>query len=189
MNLTVFRYAGQVTARVFLRPSLPLLAVALVVSGCSSHEVSAAQAAAEHRAEATAARQQLSEIPPPSKTRFMAVHSFDTWENPYITVQPDMVTLHVLLADANPTNYGVGGMLRPAGARREQLNLSPDKLSEAIAAVPQSSWPYGRVVAVEEAHQTPAKQEPVVRRRMEATVATLSDLGVVAYDLGEGSLR
>ncbi len=128
-------------------------------------------------------------IPPPSKTRYMAVHSFEGWQNPYITVQPDMVTVHVLLADANPTGYGIGGMLRPVGARREELNVSPDKLGEAMSSIPQTAWPYGRVVAIEEAHKTPPAQEPVVRRNMEATVGKLNDLGVIAYDIAEGTLR
>ena len=128
-------------------------------------------------------------IPPPSKTRYMAVHSYDGWENPYITVQPAMVTIHVLLADANTSLLGAGGMLRPVGARREEVSVSPDKLGEAMSSIPQTAWPYGRVVAVEEAHKTPAKEEPVVRRNMEATVGTLNDLGIMAYDLVEGNLR
>ncbi len=128
-------------------------------------------------------------IPPPSKNRYMAVHSFEGWENPYLTVQPDMVTVHVLLADANTTPYGAGGMLRPVAARREELNVSPEKLGEALSAIPQSAWPYGRVVAIEEAHKTPPKQEPVVRRNLERTVGTLTDLGISAYDINDGTLR
>lgn len=119
----------------------------------------------------------------------MTVHSFDAWENPYITVQPGMLTIHILLADANPVSYGAGGMLRPTGARRQEVNVSPEKLGEAMSSIPQSSWPYGRVVAVEEAHNTPAKVEPVIRRKMETTVGTLNDLGIVAYDLPDGTVR
>ena len=128
-------------------------------------------------------------IPPPSKNRFMAVRSFDSWQNPYITVQPGMLTLHVLLADANPVTYGAGGMLRPINARRQDVNISPEKLGEAMSAIPDSSWPYGRVVAVEEAHKTPQKEEPVVRRNLEATVGTLNDLGIIAYDPTDGTVR
>ncbi len=150
------------------------------------------QAKAELRAEQNALlnsrRDQLNQIPPPAKSRFMAVHTMESWENPWITVQPDMVTLHVLLADPIPA-AGTGGMLRPVGARRQELNLSLSKLAEAIAAIPQNSWPYGRVVAIEEAHKTPAAGLPAVRRSMESVVGTLNDLGVVAYDLGEGNLR
>ena len=150
---------------------------------------SAAEAGAEHRAEVATEREQIAMIPPPTKTRYMAVHSFESWENPYLTVQANMITIHVLRGDANTTPYGVGGMLRPVGARREELNVGPEKLEEAMAAIPQNAWPYGRVVAVEEAHNTPAAQEPVVRRNMERTVGMLSDLGIMAYDLSEGSLR
>ena len=119
----------------------------------------------------------------------MAVHSFEAWENPYITVQPEMLTLHVLMADANTTGIGTGGMFRPIAARRQEISISLEKLAEAMTSVPQGSWPYGRVIAIEEAHKTPAAVEPMLRRNMEATVAALSDLGVMVYDLNEGSLR
>ncbi len=131
----------------------------------------------------------MSMIPPPSKSRYMAVHTFEAWENPYITVQPDMLTLHVLMADTNTSGLGAGGMFRPIGARRQEISISMDKLADAMTSVPQSSWPYGRVIAIEEAHKTPAAAEPLVRRNMEAVVAALSDLGVMVYDLNEGSLR
>ena len=134
-------------------------------------------------------REQLETIPPPSKSRYMSIHTFDSWENPYVTVQASMVELHVTRGDTNTTPIGVGGMLRPVGARREELNLSMDDLGKAITAVPQDAWPYGRVVAIEEAHQIPASAEPAVRRNMEVTIARLNDLGVVVYDLQEGSLR
>ncbi len=172
--------------------SLSLASRPLLSTGCTSHVVSAehhAEAAAELHAQIAAERQELELIPPPSKNRYMAVHSFDSWENPYITVQPGMLTIHILLADANPTPYGAGGMLRPIGARRQDVNVSPEKLGEAMSSIPQSSWPYGRVVAVEEAHNTPKTVEPVVRRRMETTVGTLNDLGIVAYDLPGGTIR
>ena len=98
------------------------------------------------------------------------------------------MTLHVLLADPIP-QAGAGGMLRPIGARKEDLNISLNKLGDAISSIPASSWPYGRVIAVEEAHKTPAAGLPAVRRSMEEAVRGLNDLGVVAYDLSEGSLR
>ncbi|NYF79322.1 hypothetical protein [Granulicella arctica] len=125
-------------------------------------------------------------IPPPSKTRYMAVKSLSSWENPYLTVQGGMLTLHVMLADANTSDLGVGGMLRPAGARRQDLNIRVSDLPAALNAVPQDSWPYGRVVAVEEAHNTPKDASPQVRRNMEVTMQMLSDLGVVVYEWNEG---
>ena len=115
----------------------------------------------------------------------MAVHSLTSWENPYLTVQENMATLHVTLADANPSTLGTGGMLRPAAARRQDVIIRTADLPTALAAVPESSWPYGRVVAVEEAHDTPASARPAVRRNVEATLKTLGDLGVVVYEWNE----
>jgi hypothetical protein len=137
---------------------------------------------AAQRSEADSERQELELIPPPSKTRYLNVHTLDAWENPYLTVQANMVTLHVMMADANPSTYGVGGMMRPVGARRQDLNVSLDKLGEALRAIPQSSWPYGRVAAVEEAHKIPVSARPQVGRSTEAAMKTLNDLGIVVYE-------
>jgi len=147
------------------------------------------QAKANQEAERNAQRLQIEQIPLTTKSRFMAVHNFESWENPYLTMQAGTMQLHVTLADANTTPYGQGGMLRPIGARRQVLTIYPEKLGDAMTAIPLSAWPYGRVVAVEEAHKTPASAEPQVRRTMEAAVAILSDLGIVVYDLSEGNLR
>jgi hypothetical protein len=55
-------------------------------------------------------------------------------------------------------------------------------LPTALNAIPESSWPYGRVVAVEEAHEVPVSARAVVRRNVETVIRTLSDLGVVVYE-------
>jgi hypothetical protein len=164
----------------------------LLASGCKAPSLptpAREQAVAQQHAAADSAREQLQMIPPPSKNRYMVIHSFESWENPYITVQSNMLELHVLQADANPSDVGAGGLLRPVGARRQELNISPDKLADAITAVPQSAWPYGRVIAIEEAHKIPKAAEPAVRRQMEIAIGKLNDLGVVVYDPTEGSLR
>ena len=182
-------YSANVTVRAI---SASLLMV-LAVSGC--HKSTSPRAAVtpqqknELRAEREMQREQLDMIPPPAKTRFMEVHTFDSWDNPWITVQDSMITLHVVQADENPSQVGVGGLLRPKGARREDVSIAPEKLAEAIAAVPESAWPYGRVIAIEEAHKVPAEKEPAVRRTMEAAINTLSDLGVSVYDPVEGKLQ
>jgi hypothetical protein len=170
--------------RYFLLPAALLLPVAL--TGCTrtaSPSVAETKAiAAQERQEISLARQQMELIPPPSKTRYMAVKSLTLWENPYLTVQGAMVTLHVVQADANTSGLGVGGMLRPIGARRQDLNVRVNDLPAALNAVPQNFWPYGRVVAVEEAHGVPVSARPEVRRNMETVIKTLNDLGVVVYE-------
>jgi hypothetical protein len=164
----------------------PALLLPLALTGCTrtaAPSVTEARAmATEQRQEIDAARQQMELIPPPSKTRYMAVKSLSLWENPYLTVQGGMVTLHVVQADANKSDLGVGGMLRPIGARRQDLNVRLSDLPAALNAIPQDFWPYGRVVAVEEAHEVPVSARPEVRRNMEKVIKTLSDLGVVVYE-------
>jgi len=166
------------------------LTASTMLSGCNRAAAGTPVATANPR-EVETARQQMELIPPPSKTRYMAVRSLSNWENPYLTVQKNMVTLHVTLADANASDLGTGGMLRPAAARQQVLNIGGDRLPDALTAVPENSWPYGRVVAIEEAHDTPASERPAVRRNMEAAIKTLSDLGVVVYEWSEsgGGLR
>src|ERR1700722_10949274 len=160
----------------------PALLLPMVFTGCTRTAApSAAETralAAQQRQENDLARQQLEMIPPPSKTRYMAVKSLTLWDNPYVTVQGAMVTLHVTLADANTSELGVGGMLRPRSARRQDLNVRVSELGTALNAIPNGSWPYGRVVAVEEAHNVPVSDRPQVRRNMETVMKELSDLGV-----------
>jgi hypothetical protein len=179
-------------------PSFPLLAaraaslllapvlLTALVTGCSRSTAAADRGAHPvphlQQAQLEQIRQQLDLIPPPSKNRYMAVHSLSTWENPYLTVQGSMLTLHVTVADANPSPLGTGGVLRPVGARRQDLNIRTSDLPIALNAVPQTAWPYGRVVAIEEAHDTPAAARPQVRRNMEAAMQSLNDLGVVVYE-------
>ena len=174
---------------VFVRRYLllfPTLLLSFSLTGCTrtaAPSVAEAKAlAAEERQEVDLARQQMELIPPPSKTRYMAVKSLPLWENPYLTVQGGMVTLHVVQADANTSDLGVGGMLRPIGARRQDLNVRVSDLPVALNAVPHNFWPYGRVVAVEEAHEVPVSARPEVRRNMEKVIKTLTDLGVVVYE-------
>lgn len=119
----------------------------------------------------------------------MAVRSVESWENPSITVQPGMLELRITLGDPNPSPMGAGGMLRPVAARQQELNIGLDKLDEAVSSIPQSAWPYGRVIALEEAEKTPRSAEPQVRRNMEIAIGKLNDLGVVVYDLNSGTVR
>ncbi|MBW4038108.1 MAG: hypothetical protein HIU91_04385 [Acidobacteria bacterium] len=173
-----------------LLPICVLPTVLISCIGCHHGPVDASTLSpAEQRVELETQREELEQIPPPTKSRYMSIHTYKSWENPVLTIQPGMLELHVTLADSNPTPIGVGGMFRPIGARQEELNISTNTLGDAISAVPQTSWPYGRVVAIEEANKTPPSAEPAVRRNMEATISKLNDLGIVVYDLESGKLQ
>ncbi len=171
---------------------LPSLLLPLCLLGCNHSPASTSTDAravnAQQQRLTDDARAQMELIPPPSKTRYMAVKSLTSWENPFLTVQGNMVTLHVTMADANTSGLGQGGLLRPVGARRQDLNIRTSDLPSALNAIPQNAWPYGRVVAVEEAHNVPVNARPEVRRNMEAAMQTLNDLGVVVYEWTEGGV-
>jgi hypothetical protein len=172
---------------------LSVLSLPLSLTGCRTQSTVNAKPTAEQKAEMRAElqdeREMLDKIPPPAKSRYMAIHSFESWENPYLTVQANMVELHVTRGDPNPSTVGLGGMLRPEAARRAELNIGNDKLGEAMSSIPADAWPYGRVIALEEAHHTPPAAEPAVRRNMEATIARLADLGIQVYDPTDGKLE
>ncbi len=141
---------------------------------------------AEQKAQATATerdaeRAQLAAIPLPTKSMYVDVHEPSAWSNPFLSVGPDMISLRVIQADANTSPVGEGTMLRPAAARRQELQLRPADLAKAIAAIPPSAWHYGRVVAVAESGAAP-KDRPKIRRNVEITIQQLNDLGVVVED-------
>ncbi len=137
------------------------------------------QASQQARAAQDSARQELDQIPPPSKSLYLAVHSQEGWANPFVIVDADMLTLQIVLPDANPSPLGQGGLLRPVSARKQTLQIHIAELPKALTALPAEAWPYGRVVATAEAATTNRTARPAIRRKMETTIQMLNDLGIV----------
>ena len=69
------------------------------------------------------------------------------WRNPYLIVRADGVALY----DA---------------ADSAEIILKPEEVLPALARLPASNWPYGRVVAAEEAgiHGTSEQERVAIRR-------------------------
>jgi len=165
-------------------PSTLLLLAA--VAGCSksappnASPTTEAHQRAQAAARATAtAREQIDEIPPPAKSRYLAVHTQESWQNPFLVVGRDSIRMRIILPDANPGAYGTGTMLRPADARKQELDVRLADLPNALSAVPIGAWPYGRVAAVEETPVSTRADRPQIRRNVEATIQILNDLGIV----------
>ncbi len=142
---------------------------------------------AEHQAQAQATerdqeRAQLEQIPLPTKSLYTDIHDPTEWANPFLSVGADTLTLRILLPDANPSPVGQGTMLRPEAARRQELQLRPSDLDQAIVAIPAGAWRYGRVIAVAESPSAAPKDRPKVRRNVEAVIQQLNDLGVVVEE-------
>jgi hypothetical protein len=125
------------------------------------------------------ARQELEQIPPPSKNRYLNVHTQEAYGNPFIVVHPQTVTLNVLFRDQDPNAFSAGGLLRPVKARKQEVDVRLVDLPQALASLSPDVWPYGRVVAIEESPAAPRTERVAIRRNVEATIQILNDLGVV----------
>jgi len=143
------------------------------------------QAIEKERAQAAALdadRDQLDSIPLPSKNVYMAIHTRQSWQNPFLVVTKSTVSLSMLFPDMGPQNTPGATFLRPQAARRRVLELRLSDLPEALVALPQNVWPYGRVIAIEEDPSATRQDLPQVRGNVEATMQVLSNLGVVTYE-------
>lgn len=126
-----------------------------------------------------AARVSLEEIPPPSKHLYVNVHSTDAWQNPFLTVHRDSLTLRVIFPQQTTSALDAGTLLHPAAARRQELEIRMSDLPEALSAVPDFAWPYGRVVAIEESPTASRQDRAQVRRNVEQAIRIVNDLDVV----------
>lgn len=171
----------------------------LLLPGCSNHasqedKQAAAQAAAARQQQADeiaaarkgirAAEGRLDQLPPPSKARYLQVHSQQGWANPFLIVNRRTITLRIENPPEGTLPGGKlpGGVLHAAGPRKSDVTLRLIDLPEALAALPEDCWPYGRVVAVEEDLATPRPERPQMRRNVEAVMAMLNDLDVVVNE-------
>jgi len=156
------------------------------VVGAAKKAVSAEQEAqAKAQAKATAREEQraaLSRIPLPTKSQYVNVHEPAAWANPFVSVGSETIDLRITLVDANPSEVGQGTMLRPEGARRQELQLRPADLAEAVVALPGGAWRYGRVIAVAEIPGANTKDRSKIRRNVESAIQQLNDLGIVVEE-------
>ncbi len=185
-------YPWRVIHHIKIKGFAALVLLAIAVAACHKEEqavVSVAQTAvnAQHKAQAAATerdqqRAALAAIPLPTKSLYVDVHEPGLWANPFISVDAETLNLRVSMADANPSNVGQGAMLRPAAARRQELQLRPGELVQAIIALPPGAWPYGRVIAIAESPVANRKDRSKVRRNVEVAIRQLNDLGLVVEE-------
>lgn len=168
----------------------------ILTGGCKRSETSsnnaantAAQAKEQARklAQATArkvdeARLELEQIPPPAKSHYMAIHTRESWINPFLIVGGENVTLRVMSPDRTSNSALPSAMLKPTKARQQELEVRLSDLPDALGALPPEDWPYGRVIAVEEDPAETRANRLQVRRNVEATMQMLGNLGVVIYE-------
>ena len=127
-----------------IRKSLRLwliLSYGISLAGCSQEKV----------AQPPAPETVLQAIPAANSAQFERIHDMRTWRNPYLIVRPDGVAL----LDA---------------ADSAEIRLKPAELLPALAALPASNWPYGRVVAATENSAKSSEQDSIAIRRNKGIV-------------------
>ncbi len=103
----------------------------------------------------------LQAIPAADSAKFERIHDMKTWRNPYLIVRPDGVALLDVADNA-------------------EIILKPAELLPALAALPASNWPYGRVVAAAENTTKPSDQDGVAIRRTKGIVGGILESAHIA---------
>lgn len=108
--------------------------------------------APEDAATAASPEVRIQKIPPADPQKYAGQRDMKAWRNPYLIVRVDGV-----------------GLLDVSN--NEQQIVDPDKLSEALAKLPGSAWPYGRVVAIQEISASGSDEDKAKLRKNRALVA------------------
>jgi hypothetical protein len=167
--------------------SAALLALAisasLAVSGCRNqgNTFDMSRHAAQWAAAETAARQELAQVPPPLKSVYLNIDQEPQWQNPYLSIEQNMIQLRIYLPDENASPVDRGGLTRMRSARKQVVNIRLAELPQALSSLPDGAWPYGRVVAIGREKETP-QNRAWFPNHLEITVRALEDMGVVVDD-------
>jgi hypothetical protein len=173
------RFSGlRSTALLALTLSAPL-----AISGCrnSGNNFDMSRHAAQWAAAKTSARQELTQIPPPLKSVYLNINQEPQWQNPFLSVEQNMIQLRIYLPDENASPIDRGGITRLSSARKQVVNVRLAELPRALSALPDGAWPYGRVVAIGREKETP-QNRAWFPDHLAITVRALQDMGVVVDD-------
>jgi hypothetical protein len=130
----------------YLLSSVVAASLAMFAS-CAKPPSAPAQAAASVSPEA-----RIQQIPPTDPQKYATLKDMKAWRNPYLIVRLDGV-----------------GLLDVSN--NEQQVVDPDKLADALAKLPASAWPYGRIVAIQEISAKASDQDRPTLRKNRALVA------------------
>jgi len=126
-----------------LAPFLCALAISLSLTACSRSAPPPPDAATL-----------LQKLPLGNPAKYPDMRRVKSWSNPYLVVRPDGI-----------------GLVTSIAAHEERI-LKPDEVLEALAQLPPSAWPYGRVVAIlVDARPASSEQDKIAIRRNRGIVA------------------
>jgi hypothetical protein len=96
----------------------------------------------------------LQNVPAGDPAKYPKLRQVKRWSNPYLVIRPDGI-----------------GLVTSVAAHEERI-LKPDEVLDALAQLPPSAWPYGRVVAMlVETRPTNSEQDKIAIRRNRGIVA------------------
>lgn len=159
-----------------------LLVIPVLLTGCHSGNGFALPSPAKWQATLTKARQELNTIPPANKGLLTKYSSEAQWRNPFLTISSTNIQLRIYLADQNNSDFDRGGLTRLQAARKQVVAIRLRDLPRALTSLPDSAWPDGRAVGINEALEPP-QQKPVLDANMQATSQTLQALNITAIEL------
>ena len=87
------------------------LFASLAISGCRNYgnTFDMSRHASKWAADKTSARQELTQIPPPLKSVYLNINQEPQWQNPYLSVEQNMIQLRIYLPDENASPIDRGG--------------------------------------------------------------------------------
>jgi hypothetical protein len=130
-----------------------LAAAALATVSCSRPPQIADQAA-------TSPEARIQQIPPADPQKYAGTRATKEWQNPYLIIKADGVALLDV-------------------ANHEEHLLKPEELSQALAKLPASAWPYGRVVAATENSVRAPGDDVLIRKNRGIVAGTLESMHVL----------
>jgi len=108
--------------------------------------VFACACSAEHTPKPPDPQSVLQAIPAADPAQYGHIQDMRKWRNPYLIVRADGVVL-----------FDSGNNM--------EMQLKPEEVVTALAELPASAWPYGRVVAVAEVGTRTSEEDSVAIRR------------------------
>lgn len=101
-------------------------------------------------------------VPKADPAKYRDVRDARDWKNPYLVVHPDGIEI--------------------VGVTSRGSSIPIESIGAALGALPQSAWPYGLVVAVQDLGVVAPGDGPRIRANRKSPLRTLKQLGV-AVDL------
>jgi len=107
----------------------------------------------------------LERIPDPDRTKYPRLDEMAQWKNPQLVVREDGIGLVDL-------------------ANHEVHILTPEQIPAELVSLPESAWPYGRVVLVSQAAPSNASEQSKAKLRENRglLMGTLKELEVRPYE-------